>query len=298
MFKPSDLVAPNDSPEAEAIFQNGRAYDINVIMDQPDGIPAHLRGLKPDRKNARRYYTEAAEMGHVNAMNNLAQYEQKGWGHGPDHYPRNYKEALRLNMEMARRGSATGFAGMGVYLLYGWAGVADPVKGEACLEEAAARGHLNGTLALAEYDLKLGPPEETMDIPDPRRVERSLPLLEDLGLRGVSDAYDILSSYYNYKVDDPLKREFYAQEAMALGSVLGNIELTSIYDPGNDIRPDADHLVCLRKMHPSEYKDWESLCPRPGGVLTRAGAGLPPKPTQPMDVRAYLAEFRARYPDL
>lgn len=298
MFDPSDLVAPNDSPEAEAIFQKGRAHDISVIVDQPDSIPVELRGLEPDRKIARRYYAEAAEMGHVGAMNNLAHYEQNGWGHGNDHFPRNYKEAFRLNLEMARRGSATGFTVIGGYLIYGVAGVRDPVKGEACLVEAAARGDVNATLALAEYDLKLAMPEEIMDIPDPRRVERGLTLLEDQWLRGESEAYVILSSYSDSKAEDRLKSEFYAQEAMIAGNVGGYVRLSAIYNPMHDTRPDAAHYACLQQLKPAQYGDTENLCPRPGGPLTRAGAGLSPAPEQPLDVRAYLADFRARYPDL
>lgn len=53
-----------------------------------------LRHTKPDRFAARAYDEQAAHMGHIGAMNNLAFYEQQGYGIVNDVLPENHPAAF------------------------------------------------------------------------------------------------------------------------------------------------------------------------------------------------------------
>ena len=78
MIPSTERLEKNTGAEAERLFQTGRAHDITIRRNAPDTVPTELRNLKADRVLARRHYQQAAEAGHVDAMNNLAVYEQKG----------------------------------------------------------------------------------------------------------------------------------------------------------------------------------------------------------------------------
>jgi len=283
IFAPEDRIEPVNDPEAERLFQIGRAHDVNIRSDQPDSIPVELRGLEADRSAAKDHYAQAAERGHLSAMNNLSVYLHNGWGQGRGNYEPDFDAAFRWNVEMARRDDGRGFTGMASYLLSRDAGRHNPELGRKCLVEAAVRGDVPGSLALAELELKLTPDDAPIPVPEPAR-KRGIALLEDLGLREVGAAYDRLALFFDLKEQAPLKHEFYALEATRLGDPGGRIKLETLYgqDAGDAER--SDFSACLQNLRGEDRANALSLCKRPGGSLTRAGADAPPAPSALMDL--------------
>lgn len=284
MFNDNDLIAPNTTPEAEQIYQRARAHDLTIMVEMPETIPVELRGTQPDRVEARRLYSQAAEMGHVGAMNNLSVYEQNGWGHpDPDSFPRDHQAAFRWNVEMARRGDVRGYIGMGLYHHSGRAGPADPTRAQACFIEAAKRDDLRGILLLGRHDLNLL--QSLIPVPaNPDRIARGKALLEEVSRRGDPDGFEQLSLHYHLKVSAPLKREYYAREAEKLSDPYFGTKVIPIYKFENEPLYDPDMVACLQTLGPSEGPLIDEKCPRPDGPLTRGAAGLPPAPVQPFDV--------------
>lgn len=282
--------------EAERLFQLGRAHDISIKMNLPDSIPAELRELEADRGAARGYFQQAADLGHTGAMNNLAVYIENGWpatrGERIDH-----KAAFDWNVEMARRGDPAGFVGMGVYLLKGSAGEQNPNKAEACFVQAAKMGSEGGAFRLAMMDLGLFQPLSLVPASSPKR-DRGIALLKELGRRGNGDAYGQLMNYFEFNEVSPLKAEFYGIVASEAGDSLSFVRLADLYRGYEDIGffSDRTYHDCLVALSRDQIANFQTLCPRPDGPLTRAMAGLPPAPTEPLDIRAYLEEFGTKYP--
>lgn len=293
MFNDSDLIAPNTTPEAEQIYQRARAHDLTIMVEMPETIPAELRGIRPDRVEARRLYSQAAEMGHVGAMNNLSVYEQNGWGHpDPDSFPRDHQAAFRWNVEMARRGDVRGYIGMGLYHHSGRAGPADPTRAQACFIEAAKRDDLRGILLLGRHDLNLL--QSLIPVPaNPDRIARGQALLEEVSRRGDPEGFNQLYLYYSSKDKTPLKREYYAREAAKLTNPFFGTRVMPIYKFEDEPLYDPDMVACLNALGPSEGPLIDEKCPRPDGPLTRGAAGLPPAPVQPFDLSS-LTVIRGR----
>ncbi|MEL6960541.1 MAG: hypothetical protein AAGL89_16480 [Pseudomonadota bacterium] len=287
MFSENERIAPNTSAEAEELFQRGRAHDLSIVADLPETIPLYLRGTTPNRAEARRLYQEAADMGHVGAMNNLAVYEQNGWGHpDPNSFPRNHPKSLQLNIEMARRGDVRGYVGMGLSYATGRAGITDHQRAQNCFIEAAKRDDARGILLLARHDLLLIRLDNVETPPKPQRVPRGLALLEELGRRGNHEGFEDLADYYQFKEKDPLKQEYYLREAAKISPLFFWSNLSPLYKFEGTPLYNPEMVACLQNLTPEDMPHVDTLCPRPDGPATREAAGLPQAPTTPYDLSA------------
>jgi len=302
VFNESDLIAPNTSAEAEHVFQLARSVDIEVIVDMPETILPELRDKESNRVEAKKLYLQAAEMGHTGAMNNLAFYLSEGYGNpkhrnGRPDFTEDHNGAFYWNQEMARRGDPKGYVGIAGYFYSNLFGGPDPARGEACLVEAAKMDHIRAVILLAQRDLGRWEGSGIVTL-NPIKVKRGIALLEDTALRGEAEAFEVLARYYKAYPRNWPKYEYYMRESLKMGSYGARSSLSGVYANEFMGKPDSGQSKCLRTLRGTDLTNLETLCPRPDGPLTREQVGLPPAPTQRLNLRAYLTEFQQQHPNL
>ena len=290
------------SDEAQDTFERALAHDIDVIVDTPEVIRPDLRGTEHNRQDAKRLYQKAVDLGHIPALGSLAYYHLKGFGRTDGTFKSEPKVAFKLMSRLAEAGDYRGYQGMGVLIYEGLHNSqTNPDKGARCMEHAAILApsdDLEPVLALAEMDL--GIRWGTLKSPvTPRwRIERGVRLLEDLAFRDAPEAYEALISYYRFHDTSPLKAEYYARLMAQNGHPIARVVIESGYRSEDFGPPDEAMSACIRNMNRNEMARIEELCPRPEGPLTRAGVGLPPAQTEPLDIPAYLTALREQNPDM
>ena len=295
-----DQVPNIATPEAIEIFELAKAYDSDIYRTNqlPEPGPPVLekyQHIESDRVKARELYEQAAKLGHVISMNRLAMFQAEGLGLTGDYDIPDFKASFYWFKESARRGDSYGFNALADFFLYGLGRKQDPAMGEKCLIQAAKRGMMEAQIRLAELDLGLLSGYERAPVNPPHRIERGLQLLEDAGFKGYTNAYRQLKNYYYYEEDIPIRAEYYAR----FGSIIGNERTQSALESGyrnNLFTPENQHLhTCVNDLKPEDFPRLEELCPRVGGPLTRERVGLPPAPTEPLDVEEYLDDFERKY---
>ena len=108
----------------------------------------------------------------------------------------------------------------------------------------------------------------------------------------------MLRRHYANTDPKPQIAEYYGRLQARTGSPATLVGLDGYYRTGRFGAPDEDMAACIRAIPNEEIAQLETLCPRPDGPLTRAQVGLPPAPTEALDISAYLNDFRQRHPDL
>jgi len=296
-FAEEDLIMPDLTTDAIEAFELGKAYDISTIVDHPETIREDLRGTDYDRVIARGHYERAAEAGHPQAMVKLATYMDNGWGIPDTKYIPEFKKAFHWRREAARRGEAHGFLGMAIQHFGGEGVRQDYRMGEVCAVQAAKLADPEDpgpAFFLAKYDLRLHMPVLNDPLPEDRKVARGVTLMEDLAFKGLSDAWRELGNFHEYKTEDMLKTEYYLRIGMTANRPRTSSSLSGSYRHGSYGFTSEELHDCIRELagKPREVRlRIDEICPRPGGPLTRERVGLPPAPTQPLDVRAYLDTF-------
>lgn len=300
-FAMVEFLTETVSSEATEFFEIAKSLDIAVIKDAPETIRPDLRTRDYDRSKARMNYQKAADLGHVNAMNALAFLKLEGLGRADETYEEEPKEAFALYSKIAQHGHARGFQAMSAMLMEGFPDQpSDPKLATACMVRAAQLAdptYLDPAFFLAEYDLGIYPTLINNPLDDGPRMERGLTLLDDLLLKGYAPSYGALALFYQRKDVRPDPREYFLRIGATAGAHSA-ISVDAFYRVSDFGREDPMMSECLGNLTFQQSRDIETLCPRPDGPLTREQVGLPPAPTQPLDVKAYLTEFAQRHPDL
>jgi len=302
VFNESGQIPAVATPEAVEIYELAKAYDGSIYrtnqMPEP-GPPVDPKyaDIEEDRVKARELYKQAAELGHVDAMYRLATFMVEGLGLPNDGYEPDYDGAYYWFKEVARRDDPFGYYALANFYLYGIDRRVDVKTGEQCLVQAAQRGLMQGQISLAELDLGLLEGFRNAPANPPHRIERGLRLLEDSIVKGHLDSYSLLSDYYVYADPNPLKAEYYARAGAIAGSEEFQYTMEGSYRGGDYGANNKRQSECIRNLEKEDFINLETLCPRPDGPLTRNQAGLPPAPTAPLDVRAYLEDYQQRHSD-
>jgi len=301
-FAMQDQIPAVATPKAVEIYELAKAYDGSIYrtnqMPEP-GPPVDPKyaHIEEDRVKARELYKQAAELGHVDAMYRLATFMVEGLGLPNDGYEPDYDGAYYWFKEVARRDDPFGYYALANFYLYGIDRRADVKTGEQCLVQAAKRGLMQGQISLAELDLGLLEGFRNAPANPPHRIERGLRLLEDSIVKGHLDSYVLLSNYYVYADPNPLKAEYYAWAGTVVGNERAHSRLRGRYSSGGFSEINKNLSECILNVGKEDFARIETLCPRPDGPLTRKQAGLPPAPTAPLDVRAYLEDYQQRHSD-
>lgn len=297
----SPLPVTNSTHEAQEYLTEAFSYDIDIIQDRPDVIPPAMRDRRADRAIAREYYQKAADLGNLQAMNNLSGFLLEGFGRTDGTYEPEPAKAFALYGQMAAQNESRGFQGLSAMLLQGFPGQPrDESKAVTCMRRAAQLATPDNPepiRLLAELDIRLSMGEAISKPIQEPHITRGLTLLEELIRRDNFEAYKIMVFFYKLEQPDPLRAEFYSRESVRKGSYIGTVGLYSGYKTGAYGPPNSELASCADELTKDNLTQVETLCPRPGGPLTREVAGLPPVP-EPLDVNAYLADFAKQYPDL
>ena len=290
------------SAEAQDAFERALAYDIDVILDTPELIRPDLRGADYNRQDAKLLYQKAVDLGHIPALGSLAYYHLKGFGRTDGTFKSEPKVAFKLMSRLAEAGDYRGYQGMGVLIYEGLHNSQpNPDKGARCMERAATIAPPNDlvpALALAEMDLGVRLDALTSALNPPRRLERGIRLFEDLVFRDEPEAYKALETYYRFRDPNPRKAEYYARLMAQHGHIGAQSSMKGGYGAGDYGPPDEAMGQCIRDLDKNIISRIEELCPLPDGPLTRAGVGLPPAQTEPLDIPAYLTALREQNPDM
>lgn len=301
-FEMTDSISAEWPAEAQDAFERAIAYDVDVMQQDPASIRPELRGKQPDRKVARRFYQEAADLGHVPAMGVLATYYLQGFGRSDESFEPEPRKAFVLVSQLAQRGEARGYQGMAAMLHDGFSGTAaDPQKAARCMEEAAIRAapdYLEPAFYLAEMDLNLRPGLEQTAAKPTARIQRGIALMEDQALKGNLEGFLALGHYHTWNDPRPKAAEYYARAAAQAGSANARIQLSTGYKGDYFGAPNETMSECVKAIPRDQANTIETACPLPDGPITRSEAGISNAPAEPLNLATYLNEFRGLHPDL